>query len=319
MTLHDAIHYARMGKSLSLRCPAHDDRTPSLSVRPGRDGAVLIKCHRGCPTESVLAAVGLKWADICSPRQTLTTGRPFRPSTVKRAPEPLDDDERKAKRATWPKFEPPTDADLDQIAAVRGLGREGLEIAVAREILWVVRNYYGHRCWVVTDAARIVAQVRRLDGEKFQTSHGEEKSLSLPGSTHKWPLGIAALADEHRSLLLTEGGPDLLAAFQFIACEGRQQDAAAVAILGGGCEVHEDLLPKFKGRRVRIAQHADESGLAAMKRWARQLKPHVAQLDRIRLEGLQQHDGQAVKDLNDLARIHPDEFKRLPWICRLVP
>ena len=45
------------------RCPAHDDRTPSLSVDEG-DGTVLLKCHAECPTEDVLAAVGLEFADL---------------------------------------------------------------------------------------------------------------------------------------------------------------------------------------------------------------------------------------------------------------
>lgn len=38
-------------------CPAHDDRTPSLSVRPGRS-AVLYHCFAGCSHEAVLTALG---------------------------------------------------------------------------------------------------------------------------------------------------------------------------------------------------------------------------------------------------------------------
>lgn len=37
-------------------CPAHDDRTPSLQVTPGRS-AVLFKCWAGCTQEAVLAAL----------------------------------------------------------------------------------------------------------------------------------------------------------------------------------------------------------------------------------------------------------------------
>lgn len=46
------------------RCPAHDDRRPSLSIREGDDGRVLLKCHAGCSTEEVLAALGLGWGDL---------------------------------------------------------------------------------------------------------------------------------------------------------------------------------------------------------------------------------------------------------------
>lgn len=46
------------------QCPAHDDRTPSLSVDKGENGTPLIQCFAGCETEAVLNTIGLKWADI---------------------------------------------------------------------------------------------------------------------------------------------------------------------------------------------------------------------------------------------------------------
>jgi DNA-binding transcriptional ArsR family regulator len=42
------------------RCPAHDDRTPSLSVAEGVCG-VVFHCHAGCTPEDVLGAMGLEW------------------------------------------------------------------------------------------------------------------------------------------------------------------------------------------------------------------------------------------------------------------
>ena len=47
----------------SARCPAHDDRSPSLSVRIDGD-QLLFHCHAGCAPEDVLAAVGLSWSDL---------------------------------------------------------------------------------------------------------------------------------------------------------------------------------------------------------------------------------------------------------------
>lgn len=43
----------------SARCPAHDDKGPSLSVKETAEGAVLVHCFAGCNVESVLGAVGL--------------------------------------------------------------------------------------------------------------------------------------------------------------------------------------------------------------------------------------------------------------------
>lgn len=40
----------------TARCPAHDDRSPSLSIRDGEQ-LPLFKCHRGCSPTQILAAL----------------------------------------------------------------------------------------------------------------------------------------------------------------------------------------------------------------------------------------------------------------------
>ena len=49
-------------------CPAHEDRHASLSIGTGSDGRILLRCHAGCSTEAVVAALGLKLADLFAPR-----------------------------------------------------------------------------------------------------------------------------------------------------------------------------------------------------------------------------------------------------------
>lgn len=39
------------------RCPAHDDREPSLSISEGNDGRVLLHCHAGCNIDSITSAI----------------------------------------------------------------------------------------------------------------------------------------------------------------------------------------------------------------------------------------------------------------------
>lgn len=45
-------------------CPAHKDRTPSLTVRGMDDGRILIHCFSGCGAADVMAAIGLETADL---------------------------------------------------------------------------------------------------------------------------------------------------------------------------------------------------------------------------------------------------------------
>lgn len=54
----------KAGAEWACRCPAHDDRKPSLSIREADDGRVLVNCHAGCTAEAVCAAVGLTLGDL---------------------------------------------------------------------------------------------------------------------------------------------------------------------------------------------------------------------------------------------------------------
>ena len=47
----------------SACCPAHPDRTPSLSVAEGETG-VLVKCWAGCTVEEIADAMDLRVADL---------------------------------------------------------------------------------------------------------------------------------------------------------------------------------------------------------------------------------------------------------------
>lgn len=50
------------------RCPAHDDRGPSLSVRELDDGRILLHCFAECPIDQVVGALGLEFSDLYPPR-----------------------------------------------------------------------------------------------------------------------------------------------------------------------------------------------------------------------------------------------------------
>jgi hypothetical protein len=51
-------------RKLTARCPAHDDRNPSLCVSEGDDGRALVHCFAGCTTEAIVAALDLRMRDL---------------------------------------------------------------------------------------------------------------------------------------------------------------------------------------------------------------------------------------------------------------
>ena len=53
-TIAQALGGHRAGNGWMARCPAHDDSTPSLSVKETADGKLLVHCHAGCAQSVVI-------------------------------------------------------------------------------------------------------------------------------------------------------------------------------------------------------------------------------------------------------------------------
>lgn len=59
----------RTGKGTWIACcPAHDDKSPSLSIRETDAGAILLHCFSGCSATEVVSALGMDMADLFPPR-----------------------------------------------------------------------------------------------------------------------------------------------------------------------------------------------------------------------------------------------------------
>lgn len=56
-TIARALGGHRAGATWMARCPAHEDRIPSLSISAGKDGKVLVRCHAGCDQRGLIAAL----------------------------------------------------------------------------------------------------------------------------------------------------------------------------------------------------------------------------------------------------------------------
>jgi hypothetical protein len=185
----------KSGSGWSARCPAHDDRKASLSVSEGDDGRALVKCHAGCTTEQVVAAVGLELRDLFPEQTGWAAGLIARNGRSHGQP-----------RAERP---PPR--------AERPPG-EGQTFATAHDALAVLDRQLGrHSChWTYTDrAGQPVGLVARWDGLNGKTI----RPVSRRGDG--WVIG--AMPDPRPLYRL----PDLADAKLVVVCEGEKAADAA--------------------------------------------------------------------------------------------
>ena len=59
----DKVRQHQKGRYMAL-CPAHQDRSPSLSIKQTEDGRILMHCFAGCHIEDVCSAIGLEVKDL---------------------------------------------------------------------------------------------------------------------------------------------------------------------------------------------------------------------------------------------------------------
>jgi putative DNA primase/helicase len=102
-TIARALGGRKAGGGWTARCPAHDDRHPSLSVHD-EHGKVLVRCHTGCEQADVIAALRKRglWTrdDACS--RSLTARRKL----VEREPDRDDARRTEAALAIWQSTKP---------------------------------------------------------------------------------------------------------------------------------------------------------------------------------------------------------------------
>lgn len=56
-SLAAALDGRRSGSRWVAKCPAHDDRSPSLSIAQASDGKLLVHCFSGCSQDAVVEAL----------------------------------------------------------------------------------------------------------------------------------------------------------------------------------------------------------------------------------------------------------------------
>ena len=302
------------------KSPFRSDKTPSWGVFK-RDGRWLWKDHGtgegGDEIEFIKAAKKLRdkdsFREALAIWESLANGDPVSPEEMALPePEPRCKPDASA-------FGPGTADQLVRLARLRDISQEGLLLARSQGFL-IFGTFIHFEVYGVTDASGQVVEVRRLDGASFP-AHGdlpERKSHALKGSLKSWPVGISNVGDRS-AILLLEGLPDFLAAFEVVHREGALDRVAPVAMLSAGPLISIDALPAFKGRHVRIIPHADASGTAATKRWTKQLREVGCSVDVVALAGGVGNSTKPVKDLNDYLPVYRTEIATGGEEARLLP
>lgn len=329
----DGVVMRRAGAYWMGLCPFHVERSGSFAVGSrcpdrgkcygcGWSGDVFDywRATRGCDFGAALEALGEIAGVVVPARMADGDGKGGR--GARSAPRLANAGgvpgvrEAAVPKPGLPRLRGLTDDEIGQLAGLRGLSVEGVELAArgARQVgacLWpqwerepagsgqwsVARD--ATVAWVVTDSRREVAQFRRLDGGRYTRQDGQEIKCWSKGSP-TWPVGAADLEGK-AGVLLVEGGADLLAGWHFVWAYGLHGEVGVVAMLGASNRIRTEALRLFAGKRVRIMMDADAAGHAAAGRWQGQLTEAGAVVEVFDLGGLTRADGEPVKDLNDLA------------------
>jgi putative DNA primase/helicase len=118
-TIAKALGGRKAGSGWTARCPAHDDRTPSLSIRDAQDNKVLVRCHAGCDQERVITALQTRslWAENSSH----PLSRMARRTSVERKPDQDNARRSEAALAIWKSAPSAQGTPVETYLASRGI------------------------------------------------------------------------------------------------------------------------------------------------------------------------------------------------------
>jgi putative DNA primase/helicase len=256
----EALGGHRAGREWMARCPAHDDRTPSLAIREGRDGKILLKCHAGCSQWDVIDA--LKNSGIWTPGKT-------RPQERVLISSPRLQNESDAQRATFALKLWDESADARGTGVATYLSSRGLSLPATN----CLRFHPGLKHPSGLRWPAMVALVLGTDAEPIavhRTFLAKDGACKAPVSPQKMMLGRAKGGAVHLSpaastLMVGEGIETTLSAMQAAGLPGW----AALSTSG----MKSLRLPE-KVREVIILTDRDAAGEAAAEasaaRWVQE-------------------------------------------------
>jgi hypothetical protein len=271
--------------SWMARCPAHDDRNPSLSVSV-KDGRVLIHCFAGCGPEAVLEAVGLTWKDLREADPWAWRPLPSRPRPEPEGPSP---EARERWERLWEAAKPAHPL-LARYLRARGLGLEpppSLRLAFLKEEPVMVAQVEGEGEGALLGLHLTILEA---DGRKRKEKRLARGSKPKGGAIRLFPL------EAGQPLALAEGIETALAVREVA---GWPVWAAIAAPF-----MREVVVPG-EVKEVVIAADHDRAGLEAARALARRLLREGRRV-RMAVPPVEGEDW-----LDALKRLGPEEVGRL--------
>ncbi len=190
------------------RCPAHEDRNPSLSLTV-REEKILIHCHAGCTAESICAAIGIKTSVLfLNDRQGPASARP-RGAAIPQANRSVRSQKFGGTEGDVERMQ----RDLVKNSQVQTyIESRGISLCVAEKLRW------GEAKWKfrsdqdkwIEKLALAVPHYRegKLVGIKFKTIDGTKLFSQMPGSSIEGLHALGQLDPNSGEVLVLEGPED---------------------------------------------------------------------------------------------------------------
>lgn len=236
------------------KCPAHDDKSPSLSVSLASDGKVLVKCFAGCSFDSIVAALRLRACD-------LFPGDQARPSTNRRTQSVKVSTARRADPSNAKRFAPSKiEADFaahQRDATPQRIDTLARKLAVTASAIEAVGVGFDDDVVIFperNERGAIVGLLRRWPNGDKKIRTGDSRGLTIP----------QGFQDRSGPVYVTEGASDCLAALSLgLRAIGRPNTD------GGAAELVE-LLAAVPDEVIVIADN-DEPGRRGAAKVAREI------------------------------------------------
>ena len=265
------LHPRRSGRGWIAKCPAHDDREPSLSINKGADHRVLIKCQAGCSTDDVLAALGITYRDLFAAKFSQASSASQRRNQLRLATSQSADvflSKQECLCAIQMAVILRETTNLcERIARVRGWKPETIrELSREPSLGW----HDGKLAFIYETGVKLRWR-----------QQGERVIRWAFGKPWLWR---GSYIDTVKTIYLSEGETDAISLID----AGLETDGTSIAVaIPSATTFNERWAIFFACREVVLAFDADRAGKQATLRVSRLLQPHVASLKQLNWKGLQ--------------------------------